>query len=41
MQTWNDVTALIKAQNWQVESLQLEAGRLDEVFRQITRGAAA
>ncbi len=41
MQTWNDVTALIKARKWNIESLQLEAGRLDEVFRQITRGAAA
>lgn len=41
MQTWNDVTGLIREQKWQIESLQLEAGRLDEVFRQITRGAAA
>ncbi len=41
MQTWNDVTGLIQERKWNIESLQLEAGRLDEVFRQITRGAAA
>lgn len=38
MQTWQDVAKLVQSHDWSVESLQLEAGRLDEVFRQITRG---
>ncbi|MFQ5547068.1 MAG: ABC transporter ATP-binding protein [Woeseia sp.] len=38
---WRDVSDLISEQGWQVSSVQLEGGRLDEVFRQITRGAAA
>jgi ABC-2 type transport system ATP-binding protein len=41
MQTWNEVTGLVNDKHWNVESLQLEAGRLDEVFRQITKGEAA
>jgi len=41
MQTWNDVTGLVRDRQWNVESLQLEAGRLDEVFRRITKGDAA
>jgi len=28
----------IKEHNWPVSELRLEAGRLDEVFRQITKG---
>ncbi|MFQ5983153.1 MAG: ABC transporter ATP-binding protein [Woeseiaceae bacterium] len=38
---WRDVSDLIAENGWQVSSVQLEAGRLDEVFRQITGGAAA
>lgn len=33
------VSGLLEQHNWPVTSLQLEAGRLDDVFRQITRGA--
>jgi len=39
--TWRDVSELVAARQWDISSLQLEAGRLDEVFRQITGGAQA
>jgi ABC-2 type transport system ATP-binding protein len=39
--TWRDVSELVAASDWDVSSLQLEAGRLDEVFRQITGGGKA
>jgi ABC-2 type transport system ATP-binding protein len=39
--TWQQVTDLVNSRDWRVEGLQLEAGRLDEVFRQITQGARA
>ena len=32
------VSKAVSAQNWDVSELQLEAGRFDEVFRQITQG---
>ena len=35
------VTAAIAKNDWQVSSLRLEAGRLDEVFHTITRGGAS
>jgi len=38
---WRDVSNLIADKAWSVASVQLEAGRLDEVFRQITGGAEA
>jgi ABC-2 type transport system ATP-binding protein len=38
---WRDVSDLIAEKGWSVASVQLEAGRLDEVFRQITGGAEA
>jgi len=38
---WRDVSELVAARQWSISSLQLEAGRLDEVFRQITGGAEA
>ena len=38
---WRDVSDLIAEKGWTVASVQLEAGRLDEVFRQITGGAEA
>ena len=41
MATWHAVTDLVNDKNWNIEGLQLEAGRLDEVFRQITRGDRA
>ncbi|MGI9261783.1 MAG: ATP-binding cassette domain-containing protein, partial [Woeseiaceae bacterium] len=41
MQTFHQVTELVQQENWSIESLQLEAGRLDDVFRQITRGESA
>jgi ABC-2 type transport system ATP-binding protein len=39
--TWQQVTDLVNSRDWNVEGLQLEAGRLDEVFRQITQGVHA
>jgi ABC-2 type transport system ATP-binding protein len=36
-----EITQLITDKGWNVNSLQLETGRLDEVFRQITGGARA
>jgi ABC-2 type transport system ATP-binding protein len=39
--TWQQVTDLVNRSDWNVEGLQLEAGRLDEVFRQITQGERA
>ena len=41
MVTWHAVTDLVNDNDWNIEGLQLEAGRLDEVFRQITRGDRA
>ena len=38
---WRDVSGLVANKKWELSSLQLEAGRLDEVFRQITGGAGA
>ena len=35
------VNQLIHAQGWQVRGLEVERGRLDEVFRSLTRGDAA
>jgi ABC-2 type transport system ATP-binding protein len=40
-QPWRDVSDLVAEKDWTVTSVQLEAGRLDEVFRQITGGAEA
>ncbi len=37
--TWQEVSSLITEKGWAVESMQLESGRLDEVFRRITQGA--
>jgi ABC-2 type transport system ATP-binding protein len=37
--TWHDVSGLIAEKGWAMESVQLESGRLDEVFRRITQGA--
>lgn len=36
---WRNVSDLVAEKNWNISSLQLAAGRLDEVFRQITGGA--
>jgi len=36
-----EISSLVADRNWDVASLQLEGGRLDEVFRQITGGAEA
>lgn len=41
IEPWRAVSELVTARQWRVASLQLEGGRLDEVFRQITTGAAA
>lgn len=38
---WRDVSDLVARKAWPVASVQLEAGRLDEVFRQITGGPEA
>ena len=36
---WRDVSDLVADKGWKMESMQLESGRLDEVFRHITQGA--
>jgi ABC-2 type transport system ATP-binding protein len=38
---WREISTLVADSNWNVASLQLDAGRLDEVFRQITQGKEA
>jgi ABC-2 type transport system ATP-binding protein len=35
------VSDAVRENNWSVSELRLEAGRLDEVFRQVTQGGAA
>jgi ABC-2 type transport system ATP-binding protein len=39
--TWREVSDLVAKEGWQISALQLESGRLDEVFRDITRGQMA
>jgi ABC-2 type transport system ATP-binding protein len=39
--TWREVSDLVNGNDWNISGLQLEAGRLDEVFRQITQGDKA
>lgn len=38
---WRDVSGLAETRGWRVAGLQLETGRLDEVFRDITSGELA
>ncbi len=38
---WREVSALIEDRGWALHGLQQENGHLDEVFREITQGAAA
>jgi ABC-2 type transport system ATP-binding protein len=38
---WREISVLVADNRWDVASVQLEAGRLDEVFRQITKGTEA
>jgi len=40
-ETWQQVFDLISRQNWDITGLQLEAGQLDQVFREITGGSHA
>ena len=40
-ETWQEVFDLISHQNWDITGLQLETGRLDQVFREITGGSHA
>jgi ABC-2 type transport system ATP-binding protein len=35
-----EISRLLRAKGWQVEAMRLEAGRLDDVFRELTRGSA-
>jgi ABC-2 type transport system ATP-binding protein len=39
--TWRQVSDLAADKSWPLTGLQMETGRLDEVFRSITRGEAA
>ena len=39
--TWHEVSDLVNDKDWQIAGLQMETGRLDEVFRRITQGEAA
>ncbi|MGH8195274.1 MAG: ABC transporter ATP-binding protein [Woeseiaceae bacterium] len=41
IEPWREISDLVAARQWHVSGLQLETGRLDEVFRQITQSAAA
>jgi ABC-2 type transport system ATP-binding protein len=41
VESWRDISDLAAARQWNVTGLQLETGRLDEVFRQITQSATA
>jgi ABC-2 type transport system ATP-binding protein len=36
-----EISRLMEARGWRVESMRLEAGRLDDVFRDLTTGRAA
>jgi len=36
--TWTEISNMIAARGWAMKSIQLESGRLDEVFRHITQG---
>lgn len=38
---WKDVSALVDERGWPMRGLQQEAGHLDEVFREITKGSVA
>lgn len=40
-QIYGQVSALAREQGWELEQLSVEAGRLDEVFRRLTRGGQA
>ena len=40
-ETWRQVNQIVGEKGWKVSGLQLETGRLDEVFRQITGGVQA
>ena len=41
VEPWREISELVTARGWHVESLELQGGRLDDVFRQVTQGAAA
>lgn len=38
---WREVSDLVSDKGWNLESMQLESGRLDEVFRHITQDAGS
>ena len=40
-ETWQEGFDLLSRQNWDITSLQLETGQLDQVFREITGGSHA
>lgn len=39
--TWREVSELVTRQRWAISEMQMESGRLDDVFREITQGNAA
>ena len=39
--TWREVSDLIAGKAWPIAGVQMDTGRLDEVFRRITQGDAA
>ncbi len=41
VEPWREISDLVAERRWPVAALQLEGGRLDDVFRQITQGAGA
>lgn len=38
--TWRDISALVATSGWSITEMQVESGRLDDVFRQVTQGGA-
>ncbi len=36
-----EISQLAKQKNWQVESMRVESGKLDDVFRELTLGHAS
>jgi gliding motility-associated transport system ATP-binding protein len=40
-EAWREVSDLVAARGWAISGLQLESGRLDEVFREITQAGQA
>lgn len=38
--TWREISALVATNGWSITEMQVESGRLDDVFRQVTQGGS-